>query len=930
MRFWLVIAFVLIGFAGFSTHNRSGYISYCYNSSTGNYDFRIHTYTNPKSHDADRCEQTLYICDIHGNLSDSLVCPRINNDGITFPSGYCVSGCTICGDLIVPPNGSYDGVKANVYAGSMHLNPALYTITLIDPNRDFGINNINNSSTVAFALIDTICAYAGILGIGTNCTPTITNPPIQNACVGTPWCYNPGANDPEHDSLDYSITKSFMDDPDKKPQGVLPIGFETFPGGLTIDRLTGTLCWNSPTTQGEWNFAMFIKEYRRNIYDGKMYLVSVTLFDIQVLVNPCPPNNITFQNPPKDTCVVAGTNFTSSFSVTATGITPPLTLTGSGLPFNFTTNAATLTSTSSGGSTASGTLNWTPSCSVVQASPYQITLQAHDGGSPYNANFSTFNIHVVSPSPINLTAVSVSDSIRLTWNPPPGCGTTTGNTIQHYLIYRISGCPGFATTPCQTGLPSGTGYTLVGVTTNTATTFMDNNYLSGFPPGNTYSYIIVAEFGDGAFSLASTNVCVTMKLVVPLLMKVSVDTTDASAGKIKVWWHKPLASPLNFDTVKHHGPYKHILYRRGAFKGNPPLYNYTGHSIYTYTVANYGMDGQLNNKIDTFTDVNLATRDTQYYYTVAFYDTDSTGNFRYLGSASQGNSIYLKATPHDKKVILNWAVHVPWTNQKYYILQQGFGGASDNYTVVDSTTALTYTVKKLTNGHTYCFKILSRGAYGSVSLQNDTIWNYSEKICAAPVDDEPPCQPSLFIAGNCNSSFNKLTWTNPNHTCNINDVVKYVIYYAAFQDSILHPVDSVSNPMDTTFTTDFSNSIAGCYVIVAVDSVGNRSPLANQICTDNCPEYELPNVFTPNGDNINDQYIPVKNKYIKDVDFTMYNRWGGVVFETADPALKWDGKSSQMKQPVSDGTYFYICKYREIHYYGYVEKTLKGFVQVLH
>jgi len=125
-------------------------------------------------------------------------------------------------------------------------------------------------------------------------------------------------------------------------------------------------------------------------------------------------------------------------------------------------------------------------------------------------------------------------------------------------------------------------------------------------------------------------------------------------------------------------------------------------------------------------------------------------------------------------------------------------------------------------------------------------------------------------------------------------------------------------------------SIAGCYVIVSVDSAGNKSPLNNEVCTDNCPEYELPNIFTPNGDSLNDQYIPVKNKYIKDVEFTMYNRWGELVFETTDPALKWDGKSKQMKQPVSDGTYYYICKVRELHYYGLEERTLKGFVQVLH
>jgi len=124
-------------------------------------------------------------------------------------------------------------------------------------------------------------------------------------------------------------------------------------------------------------------------------------------------------------------------------------------------------------------------------------------------------------------------------------------------------------------------------------------------------------------------------------------------------------------------------------------------------------------------------------------------------------------------------------------------------------------------------------------------------------------------------------------------------------------------------------TIAGCYVIVAVDSAGNRSAWKDTTCTDDCPEYELPNIFTPNGDNINDLYIPVKNKYVRSVNFVMYNRWGEVVYENTSPALGWDGKSKQMKQFVPDGTYFYTCTVNEIHYYGIESIKLKGFVQVL-
>jgi gliding motility-associated-like protein len=50
----------------------------------------------------------------------------------------------------------------------------------------------------------------------------------------------------------------------------------------------------------------------------------------------------------------------------------------------------------------------------------------------------------------------------------------------------------------------------------------------------------------------------------------------------------------------------------------------------------------------------------------------------------------------------------------------------------------------------------------------------------------------------------------------------------------------------------------------------------------------IPNSFTPNGDGINDKYLV----YIKNpLNFSLkiYDRWGGIVFETNDPTKSWDG-----------------------------------------
>jgi gliding motility-associated-like protein len=431
-------------------------------------------------------------------------------------------------------------------------------------------------------------------------------------------------------------------------------------------------------------------------------------------------------------------------------------------------------------------------------------------------------------------------------------------------------------------------------------------------------------------STYTSSTCVTLHLGIPILTNVSVDTTDISQGAMFVRWHKPLVGGLNLDTLSsiqnggHRAPYHFVLQRNQVSNpGSPPVAaNYTT----VYTSPNKTYFAQLNTLADTtYTDNSINTYTAQFYYKVLFYD--STG---YIGSGSPASSIFASGAGHDKRVALSWTSNTPWTNTKYYIYRQNFSNLG--YTLVDSTTLTVDTVKKLTNKYNYCFRIKSVGTYFNTAINDSAhlLINWSQKVCVTPIDDSPPCQPQLTVAGNCNESINKLTWRNPDNACNINDVLKYYIYYTPKQDSTLTKIDSVLNVSDTTYTTDFNfSNIAGCYIIVAVDSAGNQSPLANETCTDDCPEYILPNIFTPNSDNVNDLYIPVKNRYVRSVDFVMYNRWGEVVYENTNPNLGWDGKSKQMKQPVPDGTYFYICTVNEIHYYGIQEIKLKGFVQLI-
>ncbi|GIV26302.1 MAG: hypothetical protein KatS3mg027_0116 [Bacteroidia bacterium] len=97
---------------------------------------------------------------------------------------------------------------------------------------------------------------------------------------------------------------------------------------------------------------------------------------------------------------------------------------------------------------------------------------------------------------------------------------------------------------------------------------------------------------------------------------------------------------------------------------------------------------------------------------------------------------------------------------------------------------------------------------------------------------------------------------------------------------------------------------------------------------------ELPNVFTPNGDGINDSWhivwkeIPIG---IKDFKVEIYDRWGLKVYESDRWDFKWDGKHCRnvklevLEEECTTGTYYYIIQYD----WNGKEREWKGYLTLL-
>ncbi|MFO8000680.1 MAG: gliding motility-associated C-terminal domain-containing protein [Marinilabilia sp.] len=70
-------------------------------------------------------------------------------------------------------------------------------------------------------------------------------------------------------------------------------------------------------------------------------------------------------------------------------------------------------------------------------------------------------------------------------------------------------------------------------------------------------------------------------------------------------------------------------------------------------------------------------------------------------------------------------------------------------------------------------------------------------------------------------------------------------------------------------------------------------------------ELDVPNVFTPNGDGINDEFR-VAYRSLKEFEMVIFNRWGRKVYESKDPKKGWDGTVGG--KTGSPGVYFYYIR----------------------
>jgi gliding motility-associated-like protein len=786
--------------------------------------------------------------------------------------------------------GAGSDIRKNTYVGfHTYPGPSVYTMYFEDPNRNGGVVNIPNSINVPFYVESQLIISAAL---GFNNSPVLLQPPIDDGTIGVTFIHNANAYDPDGDSLSYHLIFC------KGAEG-LPIPGYAYPAAsnsFDLDAITGDLVWDSPVGCGEFNVAFLIREWRRGVNIGYVERD----MQINILCNN-PNSNV----PPvfsgvADTCVLAGTFISMPVTATDPDPTNVVTLTATGPVFDLSISPAQFNQPFSGTGTVTGTFEWQTECAHVRRQPYQVVFKAEDNDPFVNlVNLKTYRVTVVAPAPENLTAAPTGNAIQLNWDQSL-CQEAVG-----YRIYRRQGFYGFIPGPCETGVPAYTGYSLVASTTGlTATSYLDNNGGPGLAPGTDYCYMVIAYFDDGAESYASAEVCQTLKKDLPVITNVSVVATSPVTGSINVIWSRP--SDLD-SIVQYPPPHEYRILRASGING-----------------TSYSVVGTTFNLNDTsFIDNGINTESVSYTYKIELFSTVS-GVLQSVGTSLPASSTFLSIAPTDNKLNLSWQLSVPWINSYYEIYR--FNGVSFDSIGVSSTT--NYTDTGLENGTNYCYYIRGVGSYAAPGFA-DPLINLSQIACATPLDDIPPCAISIDTSAySCIENTITLSWPIPDVTC-ADDVKSYNIYFAPASDASFTLIATIADPSVGSFDYTDTESIAGCYYVTAVDSTGNEGAPGGQICVDFCPAYELPNVFTPDGNGLNDLFHPFPYRDVESVTIQIFSRWGLQVFSSEDPDIEWNGKTDNTGEDLPDGVYYYICKVNEKSIAGIKSRTLKGVIQLV-
>lgn len=825
-----------------------------------------------------------------------------------------------------------------------------YVLAYKEHSRNDGIINMDASGFTSFYTETSISIESG------NCdsSPYLTVPPIDRACTGEAYYHNPGAVDPDDDSLSYSFAapqsglkmevKNYLYPTNSKFYTAAGLNYnranETKDGPpiFVIDPSDGTVSWNAPGAHGEYAIAIKVTSWKFNAIDSTWLNSGFIIRDMQVFVEDC-SNKKPDLDIPADFCVTAG----ALIQFTARASDPendPVIIEAFSDAFSLNESPAEIIpkngppqSTKAPYDTAALQFRWSTDCSHVKAQPYKIIFKITDSppAGPRLVRFKTVSIKIVAPPP-EFESVSVNPltkKVKLQWK-EYAC-----EDIQVIQVWRRVAEYHYDQPECNSGMPYFLRYKLLATLPGDAKIYTD----SDLSLGAQYCYRIVALVGDNKIpSRISLDTClIPQPAEAPVITNVSVVKTESNGSMLIRW-----TSPFDINKIQYPPPYAYKLYRATGFVND-------GSFVEVNSVA-------IQDTL--YTDTQIDTQNSPYHYKIELYVPALTN--APVDTSSQASSVYLKAQPLPGKIKLTWESSTPWYNfiQAYphHLVYRSEQGSTGPFILIDSVDVNEFGLqyvdsgkfqnRKLIEEQTYYYKVLTRGSYGNPAIV-EPLENFSQIAGSGTLDVKPPCIPIVVIQEtdckllDCSSDiyFNKITWSFPDNTC-FEEGLTYRVFVSNSESDEFLPLSTTS---EINFEHANLSSMAKCYSVAAIDAFGNMSALSSPVCNDNCPYFELPNVFTPALiDGANDQFMAFGTetglahcaRFVKTVDLKIYNRWGDEIYSIAGATLDtiysfWNGSTNSGSE-IESGIYFYSARVTfDVRNPSQQDKVFKGWVHLM-
>jgi len=337
-----------------------------------------------------------------------------------------------------------------------------------------------------------------------------------------------------------------------------------------------------------------------------------------------------------------------------------------------------------------------------------------------------------------------------------------------------------------------------------------------------------------------------------------------------------------------------------------------GYRIY-YSV-NYGPEillAAVSSNLTYYNHLNLMDTATYCYYirSVSFDGKTSTSNktcaFTNLPDVPKYANINFVTDTNNTQIAISYTTDTSADIKNYKLLRSNqINGTFDTITKFNNViqTPLLYIDNDVNVTDIYYYKLIAYNHCNSIIKES----NIARNIVLSISSD--------------NEMFMTLIW-NPYINWG-NGVENYNIYRIndTGQSELIKSVSS----NDTVYKQDISEFVKKdipilghfCYYVEAIETGINKygikgKSISNIACENRNPFVFIPNAFSPNNDAINDVFMPSVTFISKeDYIFSIYDRWGELLYSTNNFNEGWNGKIKGKQ--VKGGVYIYYLQYKSV------------------